>query len=95
MCLFNAPRNAIRDDHNGFYKIVSAIDYVMFESGVQPSHHSELNGATPVAQLICRETIYTANISDDSAVLLSDIMKTVFNITLNWCDKEDLNEVCK
>ena len=83
-------RNVIRDDHNGFYKLVSAIDYVICGSPEQPS---ESSAAAPVAQLACRETVYTANITSDAAVLLSDIMKTVFSITLNWCDKDNLNEV--
>ena len=83
MCIHR--RNVIRDDHNGFYKIVSAIDYVMFGSHEQQPETS--------AQLTSRETVYTADISNDTAILLSDIMKIVFNITLNWCDKEDLNEV--
>ena len=58
-----------------------------------PEQQPESSGATPVAELACRETVYIANITSDAAVLLSDIMKTVFNITLNWCDKSDLKEV--
>ena len=83
-------RDVIREDHNGFFKLVLAIDHVMFGS---PEQQAESSGATPVAQLACREAVYTANITSDAAVLLSDIMKTVFNITLNWCDKADLKEV--
>ena len=83
-------RNIIRDDHDGFNKMVSAIDYMMFDNG---QHQTEPNAPSPVACLACREKVYTANITSDVAVLLSDIMKTIFNITLNWCDKEDLNEV--
>ena len=70
--------------------MVSAIDYVMFDNGHQ---QPESNVPFPAACLVCREKVYTANITSDAAVLLSDIMKTIFNITLNWYDKEDLNEV--
>lgn len=86
-------RSVVRDDHKGLYKIVAAIDYVMFGSSEQPCHQPESNGATPLTQLICRETVYIVNITSDSAVLLSDMLKTIFNITLNWCDKEKLDEV--
>lgn len=87
-------RNVVRDEHNGFYKLVLAVDHVMFGSTEQPSsHQTESHDATSLAQLVCRETVYTANIPSDSAVLLSDIMKTVFNITLNWCNKENLSDV--
>ena len=87
-------RDAVRDDHNGLYKLVLAVDHVMFGNAEQPaSHQTESDDATPLAQLVCRETVYTADIACDSAVLLSDIMKTVFNITLNWCDKANLSDV--
>lgn len=83
-------RDAVRDGHNGLYKLVSAIDHVLFGNTEEPVQSS---GVSTTAQLVCRESVYTANIVSDSAVLLSDIMKTMFNITLSWCDKEDLNEV--
>lgn len=87
-------RNVVRDDHNGLYKLVLAVDHVMFGNAEQPaSHQTESDDATPLAQLVCRETVYTANITSGSAVLLSDIMKTVFNITLSWGDKANLSDV--
>jgi len=64
----------------------------MFGS-TQPCHQPESSAPTPVPQLVCREAVYTVNITNDSVILLSDIMKTVFNITLSWCDNENLNEV--
>ena len=77
--------------------MVALVDYVMFGSSEGPAPQQATNStaaATPVAQLTCRENSYTIVVKKDTATLLAEMMKTIFNITLNWCEKEDdLNKV--
>ncbi|XP_065912094.1 synembryn-A-like [Dysidea avara] len=85
-------RTVIRDEYNGFTKMVALVDYVMFGSSEGPAPQQATNStaaATPVAQLTCRENSYTIVVKKDTATLLAEMMKTIFNITLNWCEKED------
>ena len=91
-------RTVIRDEYNGFTKMVAFVDYVMFGNDQSPAPQqgasSTATSATPAAQLTCRVNSYTVIIKSETAALLAEMMKTIFNVTLNWYEKDDdVNEV--
>jgi len=78
--------------------MVAFVDYVMFGNGQSPAPQqaasSTATSATPAAQLTCRVNSYTVIIKNETATLLAEMMKTIFNVTLNWYEKDDdVNEV--
>jgi len=78
--------------------MVALVDFVMFGNGEGPAPQQAATdptaaSAAPVAQLTCRVNSYTVIVKNDTAALLAEMMKTIFNITLDWNEKDDLNEV--
>jgi len=70
--------------------MVAFIDHVLCGGVDHPVSQQTAGAATTSSSwLKCRENIYIVSVKKDEGALLAEMMKTFFNITLNWYEKED------